>query len=114
MSKQNSDQTQKQNHDFFIRDSLYSLVELALLAKQHVSQLGSVLRQENEKALITQTMLRMKATEGVGVLKVAIHDVDPVAFYWSFDSTTSVWIDERFRNTDLEDQLLKSLNNVIL
>lgn len=100
--------------EFFIRDSQFSLVELTLLAKHYVENLNSVVSSPDQRQLLTQTMLRMKATEGRGILKVAIFDTDPVGFYWSFDSTASIWIDERFRNHGLQDQLINSVNGVSL
>ncbi len=106
--------TEKQDIEFLIRDSQFSLVELSLLANYYVEKLSSVVAKIDQRQLVMQTILRMKATEGKGLLKVAIFATDPVGFYWSFDSTTSIWIDERFRNHDLQDQLLKSVSGVSL
>ena len=97
-----------QSEKYFVRESLYNLVELALLARFYEefctpSASSGTLNQ----ASLSQTLLKMKATEGKGQLRVAIHDTDPVGFYWNFEGKVLAhWVHPDHRNQGVEDKLL--------
>ncbi|WP_413570338.1 hypothetical protein ACLWBD_07350 [Bdellovibrio sp. HCB117] len=95
---------------YFIRESLYNLVELSLLARlyeEHCIPAASTgsLNQES----LAQTLLKMKATEGKGELRVAIFDTDPIGFYWEFQGQVLAhWVHPEHRNQGVEQGLLGS------
>ncbi|KYG60485.1 hypothetical protein [Bdellovibrio bacteriovorus] len=95
---------------YFIRESLYNLVELSLLARlyeEHCIPAASTgnLNQES----LAQTLLKMKATEGKGELRVAIFDTDPIGFYWKFQGQVLAhWVHPEHRNQGVEQGLLGS------
>lgn len=93
--------------NYLIRESLFNLVELSLLARMYeefcVPSAGGTLN----KASISQTLLKMKATEGNGQLRVAIHGTDPVGFYWLYEGKVLAhWVNPTHRGQGVEDRLL--------
>ncbi|MDG0817369.1 GNAT family protein [Bdellovibrio svalbardensis] len=93
---------------YFIRESLYNLVELSLLARMYeefcipTASAGTL-----NKASISQTLLKMKATEGSGQLRVAIHGTDPVGFYWLYEGKVLAhWVNPAHRGQGVEESLL--------
>ena len=51
--------------------------------------------------------MKMKATEGKGELRVAIHDTDPVGFYWKYDGKVMAhWVHPTHRGEGVEQGLL--------
>ncbi|WP_374079867.1 hypothetical protein [Bdellovibrio bacteriovorus] len=95
---------------YFIRESLFNLVELSLLARlyeEHCipSASSGVLNQ----ASLAQTLLKMKATEGKGELRVAIYESDPIGFYWKFENQVLAhWVHPEHRGQGVEQSLLGS------
>ncbi|MGZ6460603.1 MAG: hypothetical protein ACXWQX_16240 [Bdellovibrio sp.] len=95
---------------YFIRESLFNLVELSLLARlyeEHCipSATTGVLNQSS----LAQTLLKMKATEKNGVLRVAICGSDPVGFYWQYEGkVVGQWVHPEHRGLGIEDNLLGS------
>lgn len=93
---------------YFVRESLYNLVELSLLARlfeEHClpnANASGVLNKES----LAQTLLKMKATEGHGKLRVAIWGTDPVGFYWQYEGTTTLWLQPEHRGHGVENNLM--------
>lgn len=59
------------------------------------------------KASLSQTLLKMKATEGKGQLRVAIHGTDPVGFYWLYEGKVLAhWVNPAHLSQGVEDRLL--------
>lgn len=80
--------------NYFFRDSMFNLVELSLLARfyEEFCVPNSGLKPVNKESL-SQTLLKMKASETKGRLKVAIHGTDPVGFYWQYEGKTMAhWV----------------------
>lgn len=95
--------------DYYFRESLYNLVELAILARHYEESLLGTLGSSAKGGNISfqQTLLKMKATEGKGRLVVAIHGEDPVGFYWMQESQKpSLWIHPEHKSHNLESLLL--------
>ena len=95
--------------DYYFRESLYNLVELALLARHYEESLVGALGASAKGGNISfqQTLLKMKATEGKGRLVVAIHGEDPVGFYWMQEKQKpSLWIHSEHKSQNLESLLL--------
>lgn len=93
---------------YFIRESVYNLVELALLARFYeeycVPNASSGNLNQNS---LSQTLLKMKATETKGRLRVAIFDTDPVGFYWEYEGKVLAhWVHPTHHNQGLEQNLL--------
>ena len=92
---------------YFIRESLFNLVELSLLARlyeEHClpSASSGVISQDS----LAQTLLKMKATEGKGELRVAIYETDPVGFYCKFEGKVLAhWVHPEHRNQGVEQAL---------
>lgn len=95
---------------YFIRESLYNLVELSLLARFYEEHcLPSASSGALNKSSLAQTLLKMKATEGQGELRVAIHETDPVGFYWKYeDKVMAHWVHPEHRGRGVEQSLLNS------
>ena len=98
----------KSLHDdkYLIRNSLFNLVELSLLARMYEehctpSSGGGKINQES----LTQTMLKMKATEHNGSLRVAIYDAEPVGFFWDFNGQSAQWVHPEHRLEGIEQTL---------
>ncbi|MFS4461135.1 hypothetical protein [Bdellovibrio sp. HCB2-146] len=91
---------------YLIRDSMYNLVELSLLARLYEEHcLPSATSGNLNKESLAQTLLKMKATEGKGQLRVAICDTDPVAFFWEYEGKTALWVHPEHRAQGLEENL---------
>lgn len=99
--------TSLQTDKYFIRESLYNLVELSLLARVYEEQcVPAATSGSLNKESLAQTLLKMKATEGKGTLRVAIHGSDPVGFYWnSQGQVLALWVHPEHRNQGLEQSL---------
>lgn len=97
-----------ESEKYFIRESLYNLVELALLARYYEEFcVPSSSAGELNKASISQTLLKMKATEGKGQLRVAIFNTDPVGFYWFYEGKVLAhWVHPKHQNQGVEQNLL--------
>ncbi|WP_347359199.1 hypothetical protein [Bdellovibrio sp.] len=97
-----------QTDKYFIRESLFNLVELSLLARlfeEHCTPSASSGNLNKES--LAQTLLKMKATEGKGHLRVAICETDPVGFFWSLDGKVLAhWVHPDHRNQGVEQNLL--------
>ena len=92
---------------YFIRESLYNLVELSLLARLYEEHcLPTASSGTLNKESLAHTLLKMKATEGKGTLRVAICGTDPVGFYWQYEGTNSVWVLPDHRNQGVENNLM--------
>ena len=95
---------------YFIRESLYNLVELSLLARfyeEHCTPSAS--SGKLNQASLSQTLLKMKATEGKGKLAVAIQETDPVGFYWIYEGQVLAhWVHPDHRGYGVEEQLKNS------
>jgi hypothetical protein len=100
----------KSLHDdkYLIRESLFNLVELSLLARmyeQHCVPSASTGVVNSES--LAQTLLKMKASEKQGQLRVAIFDAEPVGFYWKFqDKVMAHWVAPEHRLEGIEQSLL--------
>lgn len=95
---------------YFVRDSFFNLVELSLLARLYEENcLPSAQAGILNKESLAQTLLKMKATEGKGELRVAIYETDPIGFYWKLDGQVlAQWIHPEHRGQGLEQGLLGS------
>lgn len=97
-----------QTEKYLVRDSMFSLVELSLLARLYEefctpSASSGAINKES----LAQTLLKMKATEGKGQLKVAIFDTDPIGFFWSYEGKVLAhWVHPDHRNQGVEQNLL--------
>jgi hypothetical protein len=95
---------------YFVRDSVYNLVELSLLARLYEEHCvprasGATLNQGS----LAQTLLKMKATEGQGRLKVAIYEADPVGFHWVYQGQLlASWVHPEYRALGIEKVLMES------
>lgn len=91
---------------YFIRESMFNLVELSLLARMYEEHCVPSSGSGNlNKTSLSQTLLKMKATEGNGQLRVAIHDTDPVGFYWQYDGNETLWVHPTHRGEGVEQGL---------
>lgn len=87
---------------------MFNLVELSLLARYYEEfctprAQGKALDKES----LSQTLLKMKATESHGRLRVAIFETDPVGFFWEFEGTTMAhWVHPDHRGQGVEQRLL--------
>lgn len=91
---------------YFIRDSMYNLVELSLLARFYEEHcLPSASSGKLNQESLMQTVLKMKATEGKGRLRVAIYETDPVGFFWEYDGTVAQWVHPQHRGQGIEESL---------
>lgn len=106
--------------EYFYRESLYNLVELAILARAFQDSLVVSTQKPFSSEFVLegtaaqkdiafqQTILKMKATEGKGRLVVAIHGSDPVGFYWTQGETQlGLWVHPQHRNQGVEAGLMK-------
>lgn len=93
---------------YFIRESLYNLVELSLLARFYEEYCApSASTGGLNQASLSHTLLKMKATEGKGQLRVAIFGTDPVGFYWFYDGKVMAhWVLPSHRGHGVEESLL--------
>ena len=92
---------------YFIRESLYNLVELSLLARLYEEHcLPTANSGTLNKESLAHTLLKMKATEGKGKLRVAICETDPVGFYWEFAGATALWVQPEHRAQGVENNLM--------
>lgn len=100
--------TSLQTEKYLIRDSMFSLVELSLLARlyeEYCTPSASSGKLNPES--LAQTLLKMKATEKNGQLRVAIFEADPVGFYWMFDGKVIAhWVHPDHRGHGVEQNLL--------
>ncbi len=100
---------EKSLENYFFRDSLYNLVELSLLARLYEEFCVPSAGQGLNKESLSQTLLKMKATEKNGRLRVAICDTDPVGFYWQYEGKVLAhWVHPNHRNRGVEKGLLDS------
>ena len=103
----------KSLHDdkYLIRDSLFNLVELSLLARmyeEHCTPSASSGKLSPDS--LAQTLLKMKATEKNGQLRVAIFDAEPVGFYWKYDGKVlAQWVQPEHRLEGIEKSLSGTL-----
>lgn len=99
----------KSLHDdkYLIRDSLFNLVELSLLARMYEEHcLPSAQSGKINQESLAQTLLKMKATENNGQLRVAIYDAEPVGFYWKYeDKVLGQWVHPEHRLEGIEKSL---------
>lgn len=95
------------NDKYFVRESLYNLVELSLLARFYEQYcVPNSFTGQLDKASVSQTLLKMKATEGKGQLRVAICDTDPVGFYWVFEGQVLAnWVHPSHKDQGIESFL---------
>jgi hypothetical protein len=92
---------------YFIRESLYNLVELSLLARLYEEHcLPTASTGALNKESLAQTLLKMKATEGKGKLRVAIWETDPVGFFWEYNGATTLWVHPEHRGQGVENNLM--------
>lgn len=100
----------KSLHDdkYLIRASLYNLVELSLLARMYEEHCTPSAQTGNvNKESLAQTLLKMKASEKMGELNVAIFDAEPVGFYWRFqDKVLAHWVNPEHRLEGIEKSLI--------
>lgn len=96
-----------QSDKYFVRESLFNLVELSLLARlyeEHCTPSAST--GSLNQASFTQTLLKMKATENKGQLRVAIYEADPIGFFWSLDNKVLAhWVHPEHRLMGVEESL---------
>lgn len=92
---------------YFIRESLFNLVELSLLARLYEENcLPAAAPAARHQESLAQTLLKMKATESQGVLRVAIYETDPIGFFWEMnDQTLAHWVAPEHRHQGLEEAL---------
>ncbi|WP_413581344.1 hypothetical protein [Bdellovibrio sp. HCB288] len=90
---------------YFIRESVFNLVELSLLARMYEEHCVPSSGGNLNKQSLSQTLLKMKATEGKGHLRVVIHDTDPVGFYWNYDGNETLWVHPTHRAEGVEQGL---------
>lgn len=97
-----------QSDKYFIRESLFNLVELSLLARLYEEHCTPSASSGNlNQGSLAQTLLKMKATEGKGELRVAIYESDPIGFYWKFDDKVLAhWVHPEHRGLGVEQGLL--------
>ena len=90
--------------NYFVRESLYNLVELSLLARIYEEQcLPSAQSRALHQDSLAQTLLKMKATEKNGQLRVVIFGADPIAFHWQFQGQLLAhWIHPDHRGHGVE------------
>jgi hypothetical protein len=97
-------------HDdkYLIRESLYNLVELSLLARMYEQYcVPSANGGRANPESLAQTLLKMKASEKQGQLRVAIFAAEPVGFYWKFqDKVMAHWVQPEHRLEGIEQSLL--------
>lgn len=96
------------NDKYFVRESLFNLVELSLLARLYEEHCTPSAQSGNlNKDSLAQTLLKMKATENTGELRVAIYEADPVGFYWKLGGKVLAhWVHPEHRNQGVEEALL--------
>lgn len=78
---------------------------LARMYEEHCvpSATSAKINQES----LAQTLLKMKASEQQGVLRVAIYDAEPVGFYWQYqDKTMAHWVHPEHRLEGIEQSLI--------
>lgn len=99
--------TENISENYMIRESLYNLVELSLLARFFEEYCTpNSFNGTLDKQSLSQTLLKMKATEGKGQLRVAIHNTDPVGFYWVNDGKVLAhWVHPDHKNQGIESNL---------
>ncbi|KYG64996.1 hypothetical protein AZI86_11185 [Bdellovibrio bacteriovorus] len=99
----------KSLHDdkYLIRDSLFNLVELSLLARMYEEHCTpSAAAGKLSPDSLAQTLLKMKATEKNGQLRVAIYDAEPVGFYWQYQGQVlAKWVQPEHRLEGIEQSL---------
>lgn len=92
---------------YFIRPSLFNLVELSLLAdlyEKHCTPSASI-DQVNKESL-AQTLLKMKAAEKKGKINVVLFEASPVGFYWEMDGNlVATWIAPAHKNQGIEERI---------
>src|ERR1700757_4046950 len=93
---------------YFIRESLFNLVELSLLARMFEENCTpSASTGTINKQSLSQTLLKMKATEKNGVLRVAIYGPDPIGFYWQYEGKVlGHWVQPAHRGQGVEESLV--------
>ena len=93
---------------YFVRDSVFNLVELSLLARLYEEHcLPSASSGSLNQDSLAQTLLKMKATEKKGQLRVAIYESDPIGFYWKYeDKLLAHWVHPEHRGQGVELSLL--------
>lgn len=96
-------------HDdkYLIRDSMFNIVELSLLARMYEEHcVPSATTGKINQESLAQTLLKMKASEKQGVLRVAIFDAEPVGFHWQFqDKVMATWVQPEHRLEGIEQTL---------
>lgn len=95
---------EQQIGNYFIRPSLFNLVELSLLAKMYEE---SCLPKSPQASLdsnsVAQTILKMKATENQGVLRVVFFDANPIGFYWQYEGQVMAsWLPPEHNHADIK------------
>lgn len=95
---------------YFIRDSFFNLVELSLLARLYEEHCIPAASSGNlNKESLAQTLLKMKATENKGALRVAIYESDPIGFFWKYEEKVLAhWVHPEHRGLGVEQGLLGS------
>lgn len=99
--------THSEDH-YHIRNSFFSLVELSLLAKLYEENCTPMASKDSLNSnSLAQTLLKMKATENQGELRVAIYGTDPVGFYWQYEGKTLAhWVHPEHQGQGVEQRLL--------
>lgn len=95
------------DEQYHVRESLYNLVELSLLARlfEEYCTPNSFSGEINRESL-SATLLKMKASEGKGLLRVLIYKSDPVGFYWVLeDQVMAQWVHPDHKGKGLENTL---------
>lgn len=95
---------------YFVRESMFNLVELSLLARlyEEYCAFAAASGKLNQESL-AQTLLKMKATENVGSLRVAIFEADIVGFFWQLHGkVVAHWVHPDHRARGVEQSLLNS------
>lgn len=98
---------EQQIGNYYIRPSLFNLVELSLLARMYEeSCVPRNIKADLDSHSLAQTLLKMKATEGQGILRVVLFDASPVGFYWQYQGQTlASWVSPEHLSHDIKKAL---------
>ena len=86
---------------------MFNLVELSLLARYYEEFCVPSKASQLNKESLSQTLLKMKASENKGTLRVAIFETDPVGFYWEYEGKVLAhWVHPDHRGHGVEQGLI--------